>query len=315
MPVTTMADEIQTRKEIQSSARELFSHSNFDLLNRQASIYLNSQSRTSSGLWELSVFYLGLANLPTNKAPDPKYWADLKTKLLKWSKLDNDLSFPHMVYANKVLNQAWMYRGSGWGHEVKKENWKPFREKIEESRLYLIKHSHFKSIDPRWHETMLVIAKAQGWSIADFYKLLDEALSMHPQFYEIYFRALDYLLPIWHGSIEEVESFAIYATKKSQDLEGQGMYARIYWYLSQAEYGHALFTKSKVRWGQMKLGIEDVMKKYPDQWNINNFAVFSCLAGDKDMTKKLMNMLQDRPIISVWKSGRFYEHCKSMAAK
>jgi hypothetical protein len=83
--------------------------------------------------------------------------------------------------------------------------------------------------------------------------------------------------------------------------------------IAQAEYGRNLFTKSDVRWDQMKMGIKDVIKKYPDQWNINNFSLFSCFAKDKEMTKKLMNMIEARPIISVWKDGNFYDSCLDWA--
>jgi len=205
-----------------------------------------------------------------------------------------------------------MYRGDGWGNTVRKEDWKLFRDTIEEARIYLQEHESLKYSDPQWFEQMLTIAKAQGWETEVFYKLLDEALATHPQFYEIYFRAINYLQPRWHGSIEEIEHFANYSVEKSKETEGKGMYARIYWYASQAEYGHDLFAKSKVRWDQMRLGIEDVISTYPDQWNVNNFAVFSCLANDADMTRKLIGMMEGRPIVSVWKGGRFYEHCQSL---
>ena len=214
-----------------------------------------------------------------------------------------------MVYVDVLLSEAWMYRGKGYAYKVRKEDWKPFHEKIEEAKSYLTKYVRFKKIDPRWYEQMITIAKAEGWEVDKFYALLDEALTVDPQFYEIYFRAINFLQPRWHGSAEEIEKFATYATKKSQAYEGQGMYARIYWYVSQAEYGHKLFTKSKARWYQMKMGINDVIARYPDQWNVNNFSVFACLAKDKEMTKELMNMIKGRPIISVWKNGNFYDSC------
>lgn len=43
----------------------------------------------------------------------------------------------------------------------------------------------------------------------------------------------------------------------------------------------------------MKRGIADVLKRYPDQWNINNFAHFACLAGDRDETAKLTARVTD----------------------
>jgi len=313
-PSFTNADELRTREEIANTSRAQFVSGNYQALNRTGSEYLKNQSRTSSGLWKLTLFYSGLTSIPNQKVTDPQYWSDLKSKLLQWSALDPNVSFPHILYAEILIHEAWMYRGSGWGYQVRAEDWKPFYEKIEEARAYLEKFNRFKTVDPHWYETMLTIARAQGWAIDEFYKLFDESLVNHAQFYEIYFRAINYLQPKWHGSVEEIEKFATYATKKSEKYEGQGMYARIYWYVSQAEYGHRLFTASNARWEQMRVGINDVLQKYPDQWNINNFAAFSCLARDQNMTKRLISMIEGRPIISVWKDGNFYEHCKSWSA-
>ncbi|MES9971077.1 MAG: DUF4034 domain-containing protein, partial [Candidatus Thiodiazotropha sp.] len=206
-------------------------------------------------------------------------------------------------------------RGGGYARDVPKEAWKPFKEKISEARIYLEKHKHLSDIDPHWYEQMIIIAMAQGWRKDAFYELMDEALLKHPKFYEIYFKAIGYLLPKWRGSVAEIEKFADYATKKSRAHEGNGMYARIYWYASQIEFGHKLFTKSNARWKQMKKGIDDVLKHYPDQWNINNFAVFSCLARDKQMTKKLMDMMQGEPIMTAWKKDELYTYCDKWTKK
>ncbi|MCP4115794.1 MAG: hypothetical protein GY737_10380 [Desulfobacteraceae bacterium] len=56
----------------------------------------------------------------------------------------------------------------------------------------------------------------------------------------------------------------------------------------------------------MKQGIHDVLDRYPDQWNINNFAVFSCLTGDKKTTRTLMGMIKGRPILGPWEKGSFF---------
>ncbi|MCW8944464.1 MAG: DUF4034 domain-containing protein [Sedimenticola sp.] len=315
LPIVANASELQVREEIENSVKALFISENFELLNSTGSSYLTNQERTSSGLWKLTLFYVGIASIPNSKVIDPEYWSSLKDKAIRWSKVDKNASFAHMVYVDILISEAWMYRGGGVASSVRKEDWQPFREKIEEARQYLLNHDQYKNTDPRWYEKMLTIAKAQSWSTEQFYTLLDEALSVHPKYYELYFRAINYLQPKWHGSAEEIEVFATYAIEKSQAYEGHGMYARIYWYVSQVEYGMALFTESVARWEQMRLGIEDVIKKYPDQWNINNFALFACLAGDNEMTEKLMSMLNDRPIISVWKSGKLYDYCESLGDK
>ena len=91
------------------------------------------------------------------------------------------------------------------------------------------------------------------------------------------------------------------------------MYARIYWYASQTQYGTRLFTDSLVDWPKMKRGIDDTLSKYPDNWNINNFAKFSCMSGDKVKTAELIKRLDTPPIQYVWGSMNYFLSCKTWA--
>ena len=91
------------------------------------------------------------------------------------------------------------------------------------------------------------------------------------------------------------------------------MYARIYWSASQTQYGRDLFTDSDVIWEKMKKGIDDVLKRYPDQWNINNFALFACLANDKEKARELFNLIKQPIIWKVWKSEADYQQYKAWA--
>jgi hypothetical protein len=63
----------------------------------------------------------------------------------------------------------------------------------------------------------------------------------------------------------------------------------------------------------MSKSIDDVLAQYPDQWNINNFAYFSCLAGDKNKTRLLITQIQNEPILEVWGGINFYYQCKFWA--
>jgi len=64
----------------------------------------------------------------------------------------------------------------------------------------------------------------------------------------------------------------------------------------------------------MSKGIDDVLAKYPDQWNINNFAFFSCLAEDKAKSREIISKIQGGPISLAWFNDmRFYNACKKWA--
>ncbi|MBX2868692.1 MAG: hypothetical protein KTR18_08455 [Acidiferrobacterales bacterium] len=275
------AGELSERKEIQESVYKLFVNKDFGALNSLGNKYLSSDQRTSSGLWKLSLFYVGLYKMRSLKISDPQYWEHVKQRVEEWIDFDRTASFPHLVMADVLLAEAWGYRGSGYSNEVSKENWRKYYEQVVIARQYLIDSDRFRNTDPRWFELMIDVAKAESWPLDVFYTVFESAVSQYPTFYEIYFRSITYLTPRWHGSVEEIEKFARIATKSSEEYEGQGMYARVYWFASQVEFGTDLFTKSEARWWQMKAGIRDVLEKYPDQWNINNFAHFACMARDK----------------------------------
>lgn len=286
------AGEGQARSQIADHAASLFLQDEFAELERIAEEYRSTEARTGSGIWKLSVFYAGIGDA-TERVRDGKSqaWGDLEAKALRWIALYPGSATPHIVYARILIDHGWDFRGTGYAREVKPENWKPFYEYLDKARQYLEEHRQFATVDPVWYDTMLLIAKAQGWDKGDFRRLVDEATSHFPYFYEIYFKAIQYLLPKWHGDRFEIERFADYAVQRTHRREGMGLYARVYWYASQSYYGSNL-VGSNVDWEKMKRGMDDVLRHYPDQWNINSFAFLACMYGDKPKTVELMRLVQ-----------------------
>ncbi|MES9969969.1 MAG: hypothetical protein ABW092_08020, partial [Candidatus Thiodiazotropha sp.] len=136
------AGELADRDKIVKAVWADFEKADFEQLNHTGSAYLGNQSRTSSGVWKLSLYYSALSRVANKKETDPQYWTDLKNKVLRWSELDNGLSFAHMTYVHVLTDEAWMHRGGGYARDVPKEAWKPFKEKISEARIYLEKYKH-----------------------------------------------------------------------------------------------------------------------------------------------------------------------------
>lgn len=308
------AGELKERQLTSDRAMTLFHSGQFAALDKDARQYRESGARTSSGLWKLTLFYSGLTQIPNSNVMDEDYWKGLENKALKWASTYPNSPSGHLVYADFLISHAWMYRGGGWSNEVREEDWKPFHAYLAKARNYLTRHKAVASRDPRWYELMIKLATAEGWNMNEFNSLVDEATARHPYFYQIYFAAIDYLSPKWHGSRDEIEHFAQKAVKITRGAEGKGIYSRIYWYASQVNYGEDLFTDSSVVWSKMSQSIDDVLKQYPDQWNINNFAYFSCLAGDAQKTSSLTSRVTGRPILEAWKSMSFYDRCKKWSS-
>ena len=129
-----------------------------------------------------------------------------------------------------------------------------------------------------------------------------------------YFVVIEYLLPKWSGHFSEMESFVNKAVAATKDREGNSMYARSYWYLSQVQYQDRLFQETAVSWEKMKVGFEDVIKRYPDAWNLNSFARFACMAGDKEKVRDLMPKLAGHFVQQAWPDTSSYWRCQSLVA-
>jgi hypothetical protein len=115
--------------------------------------------------------------------------------------------------------------------------------------------------------------------------------------------------------VEAIDNFARKAVERTKAVEGYGMYARIYWAVAGDIYGEGLFRKTLANWSIMKKGIDGVLAKYPDPWNINNFANFACVYRDKEKAAELIARIKWPPIGSAWSDFRGYYNCKAWISK
>ncbi len=120
------------------------------------------------------------------------------------------------------------------------------------------------------------------------------------------------LEPLWYGSYREMEGFAKYAADQTRDRLGEEMYTRVYWYISNG-CGCVVPGDTLADWAKMKAGFQDILKRYPSQWNVNGFAYFSCRAGDRATLRSLMQRLTT-PQLALWvHSATYYDQCRAWA--
>lgn len=313
MTSSAYADELAERDVIDSTVRELIANQDFTELERIADSFLNDRARTSSGLWKIGLYDDAIADVFRCKCSNDEFWIGAEENMKGWIKKHPKSINAHLAYAHMLLEKAWSIRGWGYTDTVAPESWKPFHEQVEKARAFLMEHEAIGISDPRWNNMIVGIANLQGISGAEYEALASAALSRHPDYYPIYFEIMLHHVPKWGGSADAIEKFAREAVARSHSNEGQGMYARIYWYASQSQYGNNLFQSSSVDWPKMKQGIDDVIKAFPDQWNINNFAKFACIARDREKTRELLDQMSGSPIPSAWGSDAAFENCRDWA--
>lgn len=248
------------------------------------------------------------------KPVTPEEWDRREKEVLGWAKARPDSTTARLAYAELLSSRAWSIRGGAYARDVPKDAWKPFREHLLRARRYLEAEKRIASRSPSYYAQRIVYAKGLG-DVDEAKAAFDEGMARFPGYYPMYFAMLDFLLPKWHGGPKEIERFARDATRRTQAAEGEGMYARIYWYAAQSDYEDDLFWTSFARWEQMRAGFEDVVSRYPDQWNIQNFAHFACQAEDAETLRGLFDRIMPPIIADAWKGSSSYETCGRMAGR
>lgn len=315
IPANETAAELKERQAIKTEVGRLLDTADFAGLEAMAADYRDRQSRTRSGVWKLTVFYSGFhAKARFNGKDDPR-WKEMSDKLRAWQAAYPESPAP--VIANAVVMKRYarslkpvviFQRASTVSTEDA-----AFVSALMANKAYLEKHKSVAARDPHYYVVWSNLAFALGADPAEFFDTVDEGMQAHPDYYQLYFAAMDFHAPQLRGDAKAVEAFANMAVERTKDQEGLGLYARVYWYAMSAFFGEDMFRRSMVDWTKMSKGIDDVLARYPDQWNINNFALVSCLAGDAAKTRALLDRIEGYPISQVWKSHDTFRSCQRLA--
>jgi hypothetical protein len=273
------------------------------------------QLRTPSGLWVSGIYCDGvLANMRhLNPPKSKKDWQKFEAISAKWAKDSPKSALARIAHASAISSYAWSIRGEGYAGSVPEKAWKPFYQELRRAVDYLEAEKAVASRSPAYYDLMIGLLTAMPGG--DPSVAFEEGVTKFPGYYPSYFSMLENLLPKWHGDAAKIEKFARNAVERTSAIEGKGMYARIYWYASQTQYGNALFDQSDAQWPAMREGFEDVIARYPDQWNLNNYAKFACDAGDVATLSKIMGRLRNPIDSDVWGWGAEsrYEKCLKLS--
>jgi hypothetical protein len=304
------ADEMSIRQDMTIKVADLFWQQKFVQLDEVERVFREEKTRTPSGVWMLTVYYRAFDSIISNSASGPEDWESVFRISEAWANASPKSPSAQMSKAIFLIKYASKIRNTNLAQQVPEDKWvSSYFKTLEKAGDELLKVKEIASQDPEWYIYMSDILIHYDRNEA-YEKLIKEGLDRHPLYYQLYFKRAEYLFPKWHGDAAQLEDFANDAVKRTKDSEGMGMYARIYWVASQWNYGPKIFTNSNVVWPKMKQGMIDVLKKYPDQWNINNFAKFACLAKDKDMTRELIQSIKT-PSPDVWSDPDLLRSCEA----
>ncbi len=302
-------DEARARQEVVLEGQSLYELGDFDEIDRVAAKYLKEKSRTPSGIWKIGLFDRGVALGSKPTQPSEEAWLKTKSELEAWIIRSPKSPSAQIAYAEALIEHGWFIRGPSYARDVPTEAWPRFHAQLKKAKEVLLASKSFASHHPNWYGQMIAIAKAESMDEDTFSSFTAEAFKRLPGYYPNYFGAVSAYLPKWGGDMAKIEKFVRAAMQQTAAVEGNAMYARIYWYVSQ-ECNCNLFTETNANWPQMKASFETVIKKYPDQWNLNHFAKFACEANDIAKAATLLKKLDKKINPRAWGEDGLLERCQ-----
>ncbi len=315
---SSSAGELEARQAVYEQVRQLLSEiyltddGSVAELEAMAEAFRSQESRTSSGLWNLRLFYVGINRTNNFETGDAEYFRSVEAFWESYKAEIPDSPIPIIGLAYFYWGLAWHYRGDRYVSDVPPLDWRRFIINMEKAEAILRDGQSVGKNDPEWYVVMLSVLGVNRSNSAEFNLVLWEGMQKYPEYHEIYFSAATYLEKRWSGNDGLLDFFARYAVSHTAYEQGAGIYTRIYWYMAPY-YGSWFFSRTNVDWELMKLGMLDILEEYPDEWNIQNFASFACTKNDAGMTEWLIAQMNEAPITGVWKY-RTFEECRDDVA-
>lgn len=327
LAVAAFGGEAQLREGIEREVAQYLAKDDFAAYERRYAHALTSRERLPSGVFVANRL---LRVLPDAARPrsgslvagsgadfdlrkvESDLWIAMGQRAAKWVASYPDSVLAAIAQSEFHLQHGYAFRGYGPASGVPPRDMAAFKEQVGKAFDVLNARAAQGATDPGWHYQMLRVARLQQWEPARFTDLLKRAIAIDPGQYDIYFAASEMLLPQWGGNVDTLDQFADFAARYTMDQEGESLYARIYWNVAPYFRGE-LFRASRADWHRMRTGFRDIVKRYPDSWNLNSFAWFACVAGDRATLGELLDRIGEAVEPEIWQTRQYYMGCRRWA--
>lgn len=310
--VLAHAGEEEYRSALKVDMQSAFVRGDYQAIEKRYAAALASSERTPAGLYVAQVIREALVIDLDYGIPPEAAWAPMEAQVADWVTRFPDSSLAAITQSGIYLAHGWAYRGGGYANTVPSEAMQKLQLYAKKSfDVLMAREKVGRHKDPYWYVQMENLAQSQGWNSEQFIGLVQEATQAFPQNYDIYFAAASNLQPRWGGSAKAVASFADYAVQQTRKADGESMYARIYW-----KFRNGIDTEiggPDADWNRIRAGFEDLVKRYPERSNINQYAVMACRAHDVPTTRAVLLRMKADIDPDVWPDRQTYLRCVEAA--
>ena len=310
------AGEQEDRQALYDQTRTYLNNEDFLALEKlYNSFKKKGNERSKSGIWRQVVFFNQL-KWYSNTGNDQQHWESMRMKAGMWrSRKETVPSLMFSVYVNWA--EAVAKRGNLPATQLTREQIIAYQTPAMRAYYTLYGNRELLSKDPEYYRAMAVLLPYAGGTREKMQALLREAIEKHPYYHETFFRAAHYMQSHWFGRPGEIDAMAREVTAATRQKEGRSYYARLYWFLNGEMYNDDLFRNSQANWEDMRDGFRDMIRQYPDSWNVNAFAYFACRAGDFATMRELLGKQKITIEPDAWGRGKFeaYSECLRQEAQ
>lgn len=306
-PDALISQEEKADKEVEEQAGRLFAARAYQDLDTMAQQLRGSKERLPGGLWKLRSFYRGLAD-DIKVSDDQAYQARLAA-LGQWVQASSESVTARTVLAEVYYNYAWKARGNDYSNNWSDQARRVFEERLKKAQDLIVEADQLPTRCPEADLVRLWLGACLHWDQPRFDAAYRKAVELEPGYSPVHAARSWYLQPNWYGSDEDVVRAAEDAAQAAKDLGGMEYYARVLWNATDELDFHPddLFSATPASWPKMRQGFLDMQKKYPQSFkNLNGFAHFACLAGDKETARSLFEQIGEHYDGREWRGGAGY---------
>jgi hypothetical protein len=307
---TSKFTELRERQEVRDRVEQSLIARDYAAIDAMAAEFRARRELTPSGVPKLYELHAALERSFGNPSPSTDCMIAGEQVYDEWQKAAPQSPTVYITKAALLMKRAWCWRGSGYASQVLGDAWPKFHANAAAAEALLLSHRSVAALDPEYYVEMEDIYQAQQRSRADFQALLNQASTADASYYPIYWQAFYYNQPQWNGSTKEVDTAGRYAIERTRSRDGTGAYARYYWYASQVDC--SCWVKA-IDWPTMKLAMRDVAQRYPDPWNLANFARFGCMFNDRAEARYYFGVLGENDGVDAWKDETARQDCRAFA--
>lgn len=312
--VHAQTSEPEARRAIEAEMQDAFAKGNFKALEDRYVAALAQSTRTPSGVFVADLIQRTVVTDSGAGSADPghdSYWIPIEGNLDRWAAQYPNSSLVAVVQSSAYINHAFAWRGGGFARTVSPEGASKAALYAQRAHDALMAREKVGRKDPYWYAQMIAVSRIQSWPQESSLALMQEATSAFPSNYAIYSAIALRMTPRWGGSQEALAKLASFAVDQTRKLEGESMYARIYW--NVGDWLDADLSGPDVDWQRIRAGFDDIVKRHPDNWNLNFYARFACDARDLPTARKVLLRIKGNVATAAWRERANYLRCVQAA--